>query len=87
MWHLKTRAFVTLGTLTINKMNILKIDIDISPHVAMGVSNFIHSQKENAFEKGVRWEDAYSQRCDSLPIKWEYNKEISSLKATKNGGC
>jgi hypothetical protein len=50
MRNIKTKAFVTLGNVSINKMHIMKIDVDISPHVAMSVNNFIHEQKEKAFD-------------------------------------
>ena len=66
-------------------MHILKIDVWMSPHVAMAVNDFVHTQKEKAFDKGMRWEDIYSQRCDSLPIQRECNKEVSSLKTKRNG--
>lgn len=87
MWNLKTKAFVTLWTTTINKMHILKIDVEMSPHVAMAINDFVHSQKEKAFDRWMRWEDLYSQRCDSLPIQWECNKEVSSLKSKNNEWC
>lgn len=68
-------------------MHILKIDAEMSPHVAMAVNNFVHDQKEKAFNKWMRWEDLYSERCDSLPIQWECNKEVSSLKYKNNEWC
>jgi len=50
MRNIKTKAFVTLGNVSINKMHIMKIETEIPPHVAMSVNNFIHEQKEKAFD-------------------------------------
>lgn len=68
-------------------MHILKIDVEMSPHTAMAINDFVHAQKEKAFDRWMRWEDLYSQRCDSLPIKLECNKEVSSLNSKNNERC
>lgn len=74
MRDLKTKAFISLWTTTINKMNILKIETDISPHVVMGVSNFVHEWKTKAFGSWLTWEQLYNEWCNELPEKIHENK-------------
>ena len=80
MWSIKSKAFVALWSLSINKMHILKIDVEMSPHVAMSVNDFIHEQKDNAFKEWLTWEELYNRRCESLSILHMRNRRFTLNK-------
>ena len=84
MRNIKTKAFVTLGNVSINKMHIMKIETEIPPHVAMSVNNFIHEQKEKAFDTWLSREELYHNRCISLPKRHSENREFT-LNERKDG--
>lgn len=73
MRDLKTKAFITIWKTTFNKMHILTVESDLSPHISMGVSDFIHAQKEKV-NGGYDWREiAYNKWCDT--ISFNNNKE------------
>lgn len=47
-------------------MHILNVDTDLSPIVAMGISDFIHQQKEKICGGYDNREKAYSEWCDGI---------------------
>ena len=77
MWQLKTRAFITLWNVTINKMHILKIDTEIS--LARDVSNFINDQRKSSFDSGMTWEELYNQWCYWLSKRRDENREFTLM--------
>lgn len=85
MRDLKTKAFISLWTTTINKMNILKIETDISPHVVMGVSNFVHERKTNAFDSWLTWGQLYNEWCNELPERIHENKRSFIRNKIRDG--
>lgn len=85
MWSLKTKAFITLGRETINKMHILKIDTDFWPHLAMSVSSFIAEQKEKAFDTWFSREEIYKEWSNNLSKRHEENRIFTIRKRAKNG--
>lgn len=66
MRDLKTKAFITIWKTTFNKMHILTVESDLSPHISMCVSDFIHAQKEKV--NNVAWEFAYTKWCSDLSL-------------------
>ena len=85
MRNLKVKAFVTLWTVTINKMNIVKLDVNMSPHVAMAISDFVHEQKTKAFDTWFDWEYLYREWCKELPERNKENRRFTIWKNTHDG--
>lgn len=77
MWNIKTKAFVNVWGKLINKMHILKIEADVWADLAKSVNDFIHEQKDSAYQRWMTRTELYDRRDETRHLQYMRNRRFT----------